>query len=202
MHEGTPLNYFCETCRSAICSDCAMFEGTHKGHNFTKIAQVYHRHAQHLREAHNRLSAQLQALQSEEQMLHQKAVILDSQKAEKLQEIETQTEAMRQRIETHFELRSDEYDALSRRYALQIHELSNQVERFHELITTAPKSTLIAQSTSLEAEMARAKDKNDISLKNLALPPETRFYSELVPEYAYMRYELPDFYKYLNSPEC
>ena len=32
MHDTTELNYFCNTCAKAICSDCAMFTEEHKSH--------------------------------------------------------------------------------------------------------------------------------------------------------------------------
>lgn len=31
-HDNTPMNYYCNTCKRAICSDCAMFGDDHKAH--------------------------------------------------------------------------------------------------------------------------------------------------------------------------
>jgi len=39
-----PLTYFCETCTQAICSDCAMFQESHRNHSFKHIKDVYGQH--------------------------------------------------------------------------------------------------------------------------------------------------------------
>jgi len=31
-HDNTPMNYYCNTCKRAICSDCAMFGDEHRSH--------------------------------------------------------------------------------------------------------------------------------------------------------------------------
>jgi hypothetical protein len=35
-----PFSYFCNTCSTAVCSDCAIFANSHKGHDFQKIDDV------------------------------------------------------------------------------------------------------------------------------------------------------------------
>ncbi|KAJ1981725.1 hypothetical protein H4R34_001961 [Dimargaris verticillata] len=36
-----PRTYFCLTCRTPLCSDCAMLSAEHKGHSFNKLDSVY-----------------------------------------------------------------------------------------------------------------------------------------------------------------
>ena len=43
VHE-TPLSYYCVTCQTLVCSDCAMFESEHKGHEFQRLNAIYDRH--------------------------------------------------------------------------------------------------------------------------------------------------------------
>ncbi|KRX06278.1 hypothetical protein PPERSA_06249 [Pseudocohnilembus persalinus] len=35
------MKYFCKSCQTPICSDCAMFGQTHKGHEFDHLSKVY-----------------------------------------------------------------------------------------------------------------------------------------------------------------
>ena len=41
VHTKTQLDYFCNTCRKPICSDCAMMGDTHKHHSFEKLKKIY-----------------------------------------------------------------------------------------------------------------------------------------------------------------
>jgi len=39
---GVQLDYYCQTCKEPICSECAMFGGDkHKDHKFLRLAEVY-----------------------------------------------------------------------------------------------------------------------------------------------------------------
>jgi tripartite motif-containing protein 37 len=48
LHD-TALNYYCNTCTKAICSDCAMFGEEHKAHQFERLQVVYQRHVDSIR---------------------------------------------------------------------------------------------------------------------------------------------------------
>lgn len=39
-----PFSYFCNTCSTAVCSDCAIFANSHKGHDFQHLNDVYDTH--------------------------------------------------------------------------------------------------------------------------------------------------------------
>ena len=58
-----PLQYFCQTCHTAICADCAMFGPAHKGHDFEKLAVVYDTHTKAVRKHVHELETRLAALE-------------------------------------------------------------------------------------------------------------------------------------------
>jgi len=60
-HE-TELNYYCNTCATPICSDCAMFGEGHKQHQFEKLQTVYERHFELIRKEANGLRKRLKEL--------------------------------------------------------------------------------------------------------------------------------------------
>ena len=42
---GARLDYYCQTCKVPICSECAMFGGDkHKEHKFLRLGEVYEKH--------------------------------------------------------------------------------------------------------------------------------------------------------------
>ncbi len=58
MHD-TALNYYCNTCKKPICSDCAMFGEEHKSHEFEKLQVVYERHIELIKKEANGLRKRL-----------------------------------------------------------------------------------------------------------------------------------------------
>ena len=60
-HE-TPLNYYCSTCKRAICSDCAMFGDDHRQHQFERLPLVYQRHVDLVKQESGCLLKRLQEL--------------------------------------------------------------------------------------------------------------------------------------------
>ena len=62
QHDNTPLNYYCNTCRTAICSDCAMFGEEHKSHSFERLQVVYQRHVEQIKQESGCLLKRLQEL--------------------------------------------------------------------------------------------------------------------------------------------
>ena len=60
-HE-TELNYYCNTCATPICSDCAMFGEGHRQHQFEKLQTVYERHFELVRKEANGLRKRLKEL--------------------------------------------------------------------------------------------------------------------------------------------
>jgi tripartite motif-containing protein 37 len=61
LHD-TELNYYCNTCRKAICSDCAMFGEEHRSHQFERLAVVYGRHVEQIKSESVCLLKRLQEL--------------------------------------------------------------------------------------------------------------------------------------------
>lgn len=61
-HTGQSLSYFCVTCSTALCSDCAMFDASHRGHEFAKLDTVYSDHVSLVRVELDALKARLAQL--------------------------------------------------------------------------------------------------------------------------------------------
>ncbi len=61
-HDNTPKTYYCNTCKMAICSDCAMFTAEHKSHEFEKLQVVYQRHVDAIKQETGCLLKRLQEL--------------------------------------------------------------------------------------------------------------------------------------------
>lgn len=56
--------YYCNTCKIATCSDCAMFGEEHKGHKFQKLNEVYEKHVKLIKGEAENLRSRLKELNS------------------------------------------------------------------------------------------------------------------------------------------
>ncbi|KAK9764570.1 Tripartite motif containing 37 [Basidiobolus ranarum] len=51
--------YYCKTCNEALCSDCAMFGGKHRDHEFERLQTIYEHHVNNLRQQSKELRQRL-----------------------------------------------------------------------------------------------------------------------------------------------
>jgi hypothetical protein len=60
---GAKLDYYCQTCKIPICSDCAMFGGDkHKDHKFLRLGEVYEKHCDVIKKEAQGLKKRLKEL--------------------------------------------------------------------------------------------------------------------------------------------
>lgn len=60
---GNKMEYYCQTCKIPICSDCAMFGGDkHKDHKFMKLGEVYEKHCDVIKKEAQGLKKRLKEL--------------------------------------------------------------------------------------------------------------------------------------------
>ena len=60
-HE-TDMLYYCNTCKTSTCSDCAMFGTEHKDHNFSKLTEIYDKHVEMIKKEAGGLRKRLKDL--------------------------------------------------------------------------------------------------------------------------------------------
>ena len=58
------LSVFCWTCGKCICHQCALWGGTHSGHTFKPLDEVYEHHLNQIRDEILQLRRRLQELKS------------------------------------------------------------------------------------------------------------------------------------------
>ncbi len=88
----TTMNYYCKTCATPICSDCAMFGSAHKSHSFERLSEVYEAHVEVIRKEANGLRKRLKELTSFQNEVQQTIEKVTKAKEEKAKEIEVFTE--------------------------------------------------------------------------------------------------------------
>ena len=82
------LVYWCLTDDSAICSDCALFGGEHKGHSFEKLSAVYEKHTRGLEGEMAALQNRLEHLQLLEESVETNIRLVRAAKEERAAELQ------------------------------------------------------------------------------------------------------------------
>eukprot|EP00906_Rhabdomonas_costata_P023356 RCo033616 len=190
-HPNMVLNYFCNTCARCICSDCAMFDGTHRDHSFEKLSVVYERHCETIRGQATSLRERLAELSRLLEHADSEMHAITTMKDERNNELLRTVEAMQKRLlEKHSLCISD---LLGQKAVVK--EQVDLLESMHDELTrhlsSAPKATLIGKTAEL-CEMLSQVHARPTSAYRI-VSPAFPFVSEVVPEWSSATFSVPDF---------
>ncbi|XP_022915046.1 E3 ubiquitin-protein ligase TRIM37-like [Onthophagus taurus] len=85
---GEKLSVFCWTCHCCICHECALWGGTHTGHTFKPISEVYAQEVSRIRKEANNLRKRLTKLVTNAQQVEKAAVTIRRVKNQRLREMQ------------------------------------------------------------------------------------------------------------------
>lgn len=179
VHE-TPLNYYCVTCQTLVCSDCAMFESQHKGHEFQRLNAIYDKQAAEVKKEAETLKEKLKDLMS-----------VLGQVERNLEEVQKGKAAKAQEIGTYFEDLQKNLDETLREKVKQLLEqketITSEIERLEGIqleltrFLNGPKAKLISKTTDL---LHKLKSATELPISNFRFSEvNSDFQSELEPPY-------------------
>lgn len=176
-----PLNYYCVSCQSPICSDCAMFSVEHKGHEFQHLQNVYKKHVEQINNESKVLSKRVKDL---EKILTDIDINIDKfrlAKEDKSRELIIYMDQVQSRLEAKLK---EKFEVLnSKREKIQdeiLHLKSLQIDLDKELLYGA-KSKLMAKSADL---VKKLKAIQSLPLSNYDTSSVScEFQSEVIPPY-------------------
>jgi len=98
---GARLDYFCQTCKKPICSECAMFGGNdHKDHKFMRLGEVYDKHCDVIKKEAIGLKKRLKELKNYTNDVETTIEKVTKAKEEKSKEIENFNENIQHKLNT------------------------------------------------------------------------------------------------------
>lgn len=198
-NHGCELNYYCMTCSSAICSDCAMFTQDHKGHDFQHLANIHKQHVEQINAESKVLTKRLRDLENILQDLDLNIDKFKKAKDEKSRELILCMEQIQSRLDIQLQSKlhvlyrnKDEVDEEINK----LKTLNNEVEKD---LNDTEKSKLIAKSSDLIKKLKNVQKIPLNRFENLSLGCE--FQSELVPTYDSGIFILKNYSKIQESSE-
>merc|ERR1719309_1517506 len=200
LHEEK-LSVFCWTCRKCICHQCALWGGTHSGHTFKPLDEIYDQHVLHIKEEVSLLRRRLMELISLVQEVERNVESVRAAKDERVREIRNAVELMIARLDS--QLKSKLLVLMGQKNSLsqeteQVEQLLGQVEA---QLHTATKGQLIAQSEQLVQLAVAANKKPMAAFVTASQPVQPDFQSEIVPGYDEKTFSMAQFSQLQSKAE-
>jgi len=185
------LSVYCWTCRKCICHQCALWGGTHSGHTFKPLDEIYDQHVARVKEEVALLRRRLMELISLVQEVERNVESVRAAKDERVREIRNCVELMIARLDS--QLKSKLLVLMGQKNSLsqeteQVEQLLGQVET---QLHTSTKGQLIAKSEEL-LQLAVAANKKPMAAF-VAAPVQPDFQSEIVPAYDEKTFSMSHF---------
>lgn len=185
------LSVYCWTCRKCICHQCALWGGTHSGHTFKPLDEIYDQHVTRVKEEVSMLRRRLMELISLVQEVERNVESVRAAKDERVREIRNCVELMIARLDS--QLKSKLLVLMGQKNSLsqeteQVEQLLGKVET---QLHTATKGQLIAKSDDL-LQLAVAANKKPMA-SFVATPVQSDFQSEIVPSYDEKTFSMSHF---------
>jgi len=175
------LSVYCWTCSKCICHQCALWGGTHSGHTFKPLDDIYDQHVLHIKGEVSQLRRRLMELISLVQEVERNVESVRAAKDERVREIRNAVELMIARLDA--QLKSKLLTLMGQKNSLtqeteQVEQLLSEIET---QLHSASKGQLIAKSAALLQTAVAANKKPMASFVTAPVQPD--FQSEIVPQY-------------------
>jgi tripartite motif-containing protein 37 len=193
------LSVYCWTCRCCICHQCALWGGTHSGHTFKPLDEVYEQHVTQIKDEVTQLRRRLMELISIVQEVvscrrrlrfrfilfffakERNVESVRSAKDERVREIRNAVELMIARLDSQLKTKlltlMGQKDSLTQETE-QLEHLLHEIE--HQL-HTCTRSEMISKSGELSRMIHAIRKKPMTSFVTAPVPAD--FHSEIVPAY-------------------
>lgn len=175
------LSVFCSTCKQCICHQCALWGGTHSGHTFKPLDEVYDQHVSSITDEVAALRRRLMELISLVQEVERNVESLREAKEERVREIRNAVELMIARLDTL--LKSKLLTLMGQKNSLtqETELLESLLQEVEHQLHSCSRSELIAKSGELLQMFNQVHRKPMASFVSPPIPAD--FSSEIVPGY-------------------
>ncbi|XP_023014574.2 E3 ubiquitin-protein ligase TRIM37 [Leptinotarsa decemlineata] len=175
------LSVYCWTCRCCICHQCALWGGTHSGHTFKQLNEVYEQHVTQIKDEVAQLRRRLMELISIVQEVERNVESVRSAKDDRVREIRNAVELMIARLDSQLKTKlltlMGQKDSLTQ----ETEQLEHLLLEIEHKLHTCTRSELISKSSELSRMIHAIRKKPMTSFVTAPVPAD--FHSEIVPSY-------------------
>ncbi|KAK0091622.1 hypothetical protein PV326_002949 [Microctonus aethiopoides] len=208
------LTVYCWTCGRCICHQCALWGGTHTGHTFKPLDEVYDHHVTQIKAEVGQLKRRLLEHVSIVQEVVIKLIYLScifglkyiesfsnikernvdcvrTAKDERVREIRNAVELMITRLESQLKTKLMTLMDLKNSLTLESEQLEVLLQEIEDQLHSCSRSELIAKSSELSRMIHQVRKKPITNFVTTPVPAD--FHSEIVPSYDSATFALRHF---------
>ncbi|XP_013190053.1 uncharacterized protein LOC106134519 isoform X2 [Amyelois transitella] len=185
------LTVYCWTCRRCICHRCALWGGTHSGHTFKPLEEVYEQHVTQIRDEVAQLRRRLMELISLVQEVERNVESVRAAKDERVREIRNAVELMISRLDSALKAKLLTLMGQKNSLTQETEQLEHLLQEIELQLHTSTRSELIARSGELLKMIHQVRKKPMASFVTAPVPAD--FHSEIVPSYDSSTFPLSNF---------
>jgi len=185
------MSVYCRTCSQCICHQCALWGGTHTGHTFKPLDEVYDQHVALIKEEVSLLRRRLMELISLVQEVEHNVEVIRAAKDDRVREIRNAVELMIARLDSQLKQKLLTLMAQKNSLTQETEQIENLLGEIDKYVNAKPKSELIGKSQEL---LQLSFDLNRKPVSAFASPQvHPDFTSEIVPQYDSSTFVLQQF---------
>ncbi|XP_029665454.1 uncharacterized protein LOC115236876 isoform X1 [Formica exsecta] len=185
------LSVYCWTCRKCICHQCALWGGTHSGHTFKPLEDVYEQHVTQIKAEVGQLNRRLMELISLVQEVERNVESVRAAKDERVREIRNAIELMIARLDSQLKAKLLTLMGQKNSLTLETEQLEALLQEVEYQLHTCTRSELIAKSAELSRKIHQVRKKPMTSFVTAPVPAD--FHSEIVPGYDSATFAMQNF---------
>lgn len=185
------LSVYCWTCKLCICHQCALWAGTHGGHTFKPLGDIYNSHVSNIADEETAVRRRLMELISLIQDVERNIESVRSAKDERVREIRNAVEIMIARLDSQLQNKLVTLTGQKNQLSQETEMLENVLQEVDHQVNSSSKSELISRSSEMLQMFTAIHNKPMASFVTAPVPPD--FSSELVPSYDSSTFTLTRF---------
>ncbi|XP_017752334.1 PREDICTED: uncharacterized protein LOC108545305 isoform X2 [Eufriesea mexicana] len=185
------LSVYCWTCRRCICHQCALWGGTHSGHTFKPLEEVYDQHVTQIKTEVGQLKRRLMELISLVQEVERNVESVRAAKDERVREIRNAVELMIARLDSQLKAKLLTLMGQKNSLTLETEQLEALLQEVEHQLHTCTRSELIIKSADLSRMIHQVRKKPMTSFVTAPVPAD--FHSEIVPGYDSATFAMQNF---------
>ncbi|XP_017882456.1 E3 ubiquitin-protein ligase TRIM37-like isoform X2 [Ceratina calcarata] len=185
------LSVYCWTCRRCICHQCALWGGTHSGHTFKPLEEVYEQHVTQIKAEVGQLKRRLMELISLVQDVERNVESVRAAKDERVREIRNAVELMIARLDSQLKAKLLTLMGQKNSLTLETEQLEALLQEVEHQLHTSTRSELIIKSADVSRTIHQVRKKPMTSFVTAPVPAD--FHSEIVPGYDSATFVMQNF---------
>lgn len=143
------LSVYCWTCRRCICHQCALWGGTHSGHTFKPLEEVYEQHVSQIKDEVAHLRRRLMELISLVKEVDRNVESVRAAKDERVREIRTAVELMIVRLDSQLKAKLLTLMGQKNSLTQETEQLETLLQEIEHQLHICTRSELITKSSEL-----------------------------------------------------